>query len=511
MKRVILLILDGWGYRAETSHNAVLLSDPINLDRIQQVAPHILIGASGESVGLPAGQMGNSEVGHTNIGAGRVVYQDLLKITKAFEDDSVRNIQELQDFFKKAGKGGRLHLLGLLSDGGVHSHISHFKGVAKLAKSMGVKDIFIHALTDGRDTPPNSAVGYVEDLEKWLKENNTGCLSDICGRFYGMDRDKHWERIEESYQLLRNGIVDGACNETNSLSDALRDSYSKGITDEFIEPTKLSGVDGRVKDGDSLIFMNFRSDRVREMLAAFYADNFDSFNRGAKPAINIITMTEYDESIAVPVIFRKEELIDTLGEVLSKHGLRQLRIAETEKYAHVTFFFNGGREESFEGERRILVPSPRDVATYDLKPEMSIANVVDKFRKAFYDDDLDVVIMNFANPDMVGHTGVELAAIDACKIVDVMVGSVANLADEMDAVLIITADHGNSEEMWDEAHNQPHTAHTTNPVPLIIYNYKCQFIKDSGKLADIAPTILAILGLPVPQAMTGDILVKPFS
>ena len=498
-KKVILLILDGWGYRASGVHNAIKISNPENFNRLMATDPHTLIGASGSYVGLPDGQMGNSEVGHTNIGAGRVVYQDLLRITRTFENGGAKKIPMLGSFL---GGAKRLHLVGLMSDGGVHSHIEHFKGMIGLAKDSGIQEIYIHALTDGRDTPPNSGLGYIKELESFMASTNAGKIAAVYGRFYAMDRDKRWDRVQKAYEVMRGG---GSTAET--AQQAVQNSYDAEITDEFIVPVRINGVDGAIKDGDSIIFMNFRSDRMREIMSVFYNTVFDGFNRGPKPDVNIITMTEYDETMPAGAIFPSESLVNILSEVVSKAGLKQLRIAETEKYAHVTFFFNGGREEPFDGEERILVPSPREVATYDLKPEMSVSEVDRRFEERFKKGDLDLVIMNFANPDMVGHTGVEEAAVKACKAVDEMLGKVVKVADEMGAVLIVTADHGNSEEMWDEVHNQPHTAHTTNPVPLIIHNYPCTIVVKDGKLADIAPTILKIMGIDVPQEMSGDILI----
>ncbi|MDR2870737.1 MAG: 2,3-bisphosphoglycerate-independent phosphoglycerate mutase [Deferribacteraceae bacterium] len=498
-KKVILLILDGWGYREASEHNAIKLAQPANFNRLLQNDPNLLIGASSAAVGLPDGQMGNSEVGHTNIGAGRVVYQDLLRITRAFENGST----ELDSLKAWLGKSKRLHLLGLMSDGGVHSHINHYKGMLSLAKSAGVKEVYIHALTDGRDTPPNSALGYVTELETWMAKEGIGKVADVCGRYYAMDRDKRWDRVQQGYEMLRYGKA----AEADSAQKAIQASYDAGVVDEFIKPVIVKGVDGAICDGDSLIFMNFRSDRMREILSVFYKDNFDGFDRGAKPAVDMRTMTEYDETMPVEAIFKSESLHNILGEVIANAGLKQLRIAETEKYAHVTFFFNGGREEPFAGEERILVPSPREVATYDLKPSMSVGEVAERFEERFRKGDLDLVIMNFANPDMVGHTGIEAAAIEACKKVDEMLGKVIKVADDMGAVLIVTADHGNSEEMWDAKHNQPHTAHTTNPVSLVIHNYPCKIAMKQGKLADIAPTILTIMGVPVPKEMTGEVLI----
>jgi 2,3-bisphosphoglycerate-independent phosphoglycerate mutase len=504
MEKVILLILDGWGYREERAHNAILLSNPVNYNRLLQTDPNILLDAGGEEVGLPAGQMGNSEVGHTNIGAGRIVYQDLVKVTKAFDSGKAQETAVFKDFIKSVtASTGRLHLIGLLSDGGVHSHINHFKSAINAANKLGVGEVFVHVITDGRDTPPNSGLGYVSELWEWLKANKVGRIADVSGRYYAMDRDKRWDRVEVAFNTIRNGKGSIAADPVAAINA----SYAASVTDEFINPVRIAGVDGTINDGDGLFFMNFRADRMREILSAFYLDEFSGFERGGKPNLKILTLTEYDETLKVPALFPPEELHNILGEVVSGKGLKQLRIAETEKYAHVTYFFNGGREEPFPYEERIMIPSPRDVATYDLRPEMSIREVADNFLKRYSEGDLTLAVMNFANPDMVGHTGVESAAITACKAVDEMIGKVIAAADEKGAALFITADHGNSEQMWDDIHDQPHTAHTTNPVRLIMHNTSFKFIKERGKLADIAPTILTVLGIDIPADMTGDVLI----
>lgn len=500
-QKVILLILDGWGYRTDTEHNAVLESNPINFKSLMQADKWTLIDASEERVGLPSGQMGNSEVGHTNIGAGRIVYQDLLRISNDIKSGGAKNNPVIKKLMEDTRNGsGRLHLLGLVSDGGVHSHIEHFKGICLIAKEYGIKEVYIHAFTDGRDTPPNSGLGYITDLDNFLKENNAGKIADITGRFYAMDRDKRWDRVEKAWNLLRNGI--GESEAANPI-DAMKSSEE---TDEFVKPVKITGVDGTLKDGDNVFMMNFRADRVREIVSIMIHDNFDGFDRGAKPKLNVVTMTEYEKSFGLPIAYPPEDLVNILGEVISSSGLKQLRIAETEKYAHVTYFFNGGREEPFKNEERALIASPRDVATYDLKPQMSVYEVESKFEELFRKGDIDVVIMNFANPDMVGHTGVEEAAVNACKAVDECLGKVMQTARDMNAVLFVTADHGNSEQMWDYENNQPHTAHTLNPVVFAVYNYKGNLNGTHGKLADIAPTILKVLSIAQPKEMTGESL-----
>lgn len=500
-QKVILLILDGWGYRTDTDHNAVSSADPVNFKSLMQDNKWTLIDASEERVGLPAGQMGNSEVGHTNIGAGRIVYQDLLRISNDIKSGGAKNNPVIKKLMEDTKNGsGRLHLLGLVSDGGVHSHIEHFKGICLIAKEYGIKEVYIHAFTDGRDTPPNSGLGYITDLDNFLKENNAGQISDITGRFYAMDRDKRWDRVEKAWNLLRNGI--GESEAANPI-DAMKAGEE---TDEFVKPVKITGVDGTLKDGDNVFMMNFRADRVRELVSIMIHDNFDGFDRGAKPKLNVVTMTEYEKSFGLPIAYPPEDLVNILGEVISSSGLKQLRIAETEKYAHVTYFFNGGREEPFKNEERALIASPRDVATYDLKPQMSVYEVESKFEELFRKGDIDVVIMNFANPDMVGHTGVEEAATNACRAVDECLGKVMQTAHDINAVLFVTADHGNSEQMWDYENNQPHTAHTLNPVVFAVYNYKGNLNGTHGKLADIAPTILKVLNIAQPKEMTGESL-----
>lgn len=501
-KKIILLILDGYGYRTEKEHNAVLIAGAKNFGSLLHEGKWTLLNASEESVGLPKGQMGNSEVGHTNIGAGRVVFQDFLKISNDIKYGGAaknRNIITFMDEVKNSS--GRLHLMGLVSDGGVHSHIDHFKGMALIAKSMGIKEVYIHAFTDGRDTPPNSGLSFITELDEWLKKNDAGQISDIVGRYYAMDRDKRWDRVEKAWKLIRNGHGD---SEADTPQDAMKKSAE---TDEFLKPVKIKGVDGRLKDGDGVFMMNFRADRMRELAGVMLEGDFNGFARGPKPDLKLFTLTEYDKSFGVPVAYPPEDLTDIFGEVVSRRGLRQLRIAETEKYAHVTYFFNGGREEPFQGEERALIPSPRDVATYDLKPEMSVAEVEARFEEIFRKGETDIVIMNFANPDMVGHTGVEEAAVKACQAVDDCLGKVMKTAVDEGSVLLVTADHGNSELMWDYENNQPHTAHTLNPVVFAIYNAGDLKLKNiRGKLADIAPTMLDILGIERPRLMTGTSL-----
>lgn len=504
MKKVILLILDGWGHRESEEHNAVKLCHPINFNYIMKKYPHSLINASEEFVGLPEGQMGNSEVGHTNIGAGRVVYQDLVRIKKSLDNGEIKNNTNLNAFVNSIKEsGGAVHFFGLLSDGGVHSHIDHLKSLLSIFKNLGIKKAYIHPFMDGRDTPPTMGKSYLEDLETYIKKIEFGKIGTVIGRYYAMDRDKRWERVEKAY----NALVFCKGDRFDSAVEACQHAYDKGETDEFISPKIIGDFDG-IKDNDGIFFFNFRADRAREITRAFIQKDFNFFEVKKFSNLPYITITEYDSTFNLPFIFEPEEIKNSLGEYISKLGYKQLRIAETEKYPHVTFFFNGGLEKEFEGEQRILVPSPKDVPTYDLKPEMSVEEVVDKFIESFKKNNFDLVVMNFANPDMVGHTGVESAAISACKKVDEQLGRVVKFAEENGIALIVTADHGNSEEMWDYKNNQPHTAHTTNLVPFVICNHDCTIdMGKTGKLADIAPTILKIMGLPIPEEMTGEVLI----
>lgn len=500
-QKLILLILDGWGLRDDADNNAVKISGAPNFYKLLETCPHTKLNASEEDVGLPKGQMGNSEVGHTNIGAGRIVYQDFLKITKAVETGDIENIKNVKDFFSGIkDSDGNVHFFGLLSDGGVHSHIKHLKGLIRAAKNAGVNQAYIHAFMDGRDTPPKSGKGYMEDLVSFLDEFGYGKVATVSGRYYPMDRDQRWERTKLGYDAVRNGI---GLNAPDAVT-AVQSGYDRGETDEFIKPTVIDGVNGNVKDGDGIFFFNFRADRARQLTRAFITDDFSGFDRGDKPDVKFITMTFYDSSFSSKIAFEPQVLKNILGEVLSRHGLKQLRIAETEKYAHVTYFFNGGEEKVFEGEKRALIESPKDVATYDQKPSMSVYEVTERFRKEI--SDVDVAVMNFANPDMVGHSGILEAAVEACKAVDECLGEVIRIADEHNAVLCVTADHGNAEQMKDLKTGQPHTAHTLNPVPFIIYNRKCRLTEKTGKLADIAPTVLELLGIRQPAEMTGKSL-----
>lgn len=503
---VMLIIMDGFGLGdADDPTNAVEQSHPKNITELMKDYPTTEIMASGMAVGLPDGQMGNSEVGHLNLGAGRIVYQDLTRITKDIQDGTFYKKEVLVKLYNSA-KGGRLHLIGLLSDGGVHSHIDHIKASIKGAKDAGVRDVYIHALLDGRDVPPRSARQYIEELENFMAEIKYGKIATISGRFYGMDRDNRWQRVQKAYEA----IVDGNGVLSNSAIEAIDYAYERGETDEFVVPTVIDR-DGQIQSGDSVLFCNFRPDRARELTKALVVEDFDGFERPkGKLDIYMASMTKYEDSLPVDIVYTKEVLKDTLGQYLSDRGLTQLRIAETEKYAHVTYFFNGGEEEPFVGEDRILVPSPK-VATYDLQPEMSAYEVTDKVVAAIQEQKYDMIILNFANPDMVGHTGVFEAAKKAILVVDACVGRIVNEILAVNGQALITADHGNADIMVDHTTEIPHTAHTTNPVPLILVsnNYDEIGLAKDGKLCDIAPTMLDLAGLEIPKAMTGhSLLIK---
>ncbi len=504
-KPLMLMILDGWGINPDPANNAVAMASTPNLDALREQFPHTQILTSGMAVGLPDGQMGNSEVGHLNLGAGRIVYQDLTRITKSIADGDFFSNPVLLDCIAKLKQtGGRLHLAGLLSDGGVHSHSSHLYALLELAKQNGIAETFVHALLDGRDTPPQSAVHYLQELEQKLAEIRTGRIATIIGRFYAMDRDNRWERVEQAY----NAIVLGQGEQAATALEAINASYANGVTDEFVLPTVI-GEPTEIKDGDAVIFFNFRSDRAREITRTLTFEQFDGFTRQRVPKLtSYVCMTEYDATFGLPIAFAQEELKNILGDLISKAGLRQLRIAETEKYAHVTFFFNGGVEEPFNNEDRALIPSPQDVKTYDQKPEMSAHLVTDELLKRLDQGIYDLIIINYANCDMVGHTGILPAAIKAVEAVDKSVGRVAAKIRELGGTLLITADHGNAEQMMDE-NGEPHTAHTCNPVWLIMVDdgRKGLKLREGGKLADIAPTMLKLLGMEQPVEMTGESLV----
>jgi len=495
---LILIVLDGFGCRKDSEWNAIAQADTPRFHDLWHGSSWTTLEASGLSVGLPEGQMGNSEVGHLNIGAGRIVDQDIVRISKAIGRHEVS---------LPAVRGKNVHLVGLLSDGGVHSLQSHLHGLIDVAIREGAKNVYVHAIFDGRDTPPKSAEKYLDDLVAFLAHRPNAHLATIIGRYFTMDRDKRWERVQRGYDLMTLGVG----TETKDPLETVRRFYEQGVTDEFMEPisvlTSEGAHEGRVEDGDALIFFNFRADRMRQIVTSFKDADFNGFTRAVTPRADIITMNQYREDFGLPVIFPPTAVRNNLGEVLSRNGLTQLRIAETEKYAHVTFFFNGGSDTQFEGEQRILVPSPK-VATYDLKPEMSVFEVVDKVIPVIEERQVDVVIMNIANPDMVGHTGVMKAAIEAVHDTDVAVDRILTAVEKVDGIALITADHGNCELMFDPKTNQPHTAHTTNPVPLIVFDKKKRYaLGGPGSLENVAPTILTILGLEQPAEMTARSLV----
>ena len=500
-KPLVLMILDGFGI-APVEGNAIAAANKPNLDKIFAENPHTQIGASGMDVGLPDGQMGNSEVGHTNIGAGRIVYQELTRITKSAQDGDMDKNEALLKAMNNAKDNGKaLHFMGLLSDGGVHSHNSHLYALLEMAKRVGVEKVFVHCFMDGRDVPPSSGKDYVADLLKKLDEIGVGKVATVMGRYYAMDRDNRWERVEKAYAAM----VYGEGEQADCPLCAMQNSYDKEVTDEFVVPTVVKGAEP-ISEGDSVIFYNFRPDRAREITRTLVDPDFTGFERkkGFFP-LTYVCMTQYDATMPnVEVAYKPESLVNTFGEYISNKGLTQLRIAETEKYAHVTFFFNGGVEKQYPGEDRILVKSPA-VATYDLQPEMSAYEVTDKMVEAVKSGKYDALILNYANCDMVGHTGVFEAAVKAVEAVDTCVGRVVEAVKEMGGCVLLTADHGNADKMVDED-GTPFTAHTTNPVPFCVINHPCQ-LREGGRLADIAPTMLKVLGLEQPAEMTGESII----
>ncbi len=503
-KLTMLMILDGFGDNTNTDGNAIKLAKKPNIDRLMKKYPNTEIYTSGLQVGLPEGQMGNSEVGHTNIGAGRIVYQELTRITKSIEDGDFFSNPEFIGAIENCKKhNSKLHILGLVSDGGVHSHNRHLYGLLEMAKRRDFENVYVHCFLDGRDTPPASAEGYIIKLEEKMKEKNVGKIASLSGRFYAMDRDKRWERVQKCY----NALVNGEGIKAGSSVKAIEDSYQKEVFDEFVEPTIIcNGEDpiAKIEENDSVIFFNFRPDRAREITRALVDSEFDGFETKKDLNLYYVCFTNYDETMPnVHIAFNKESLSNTYGEYISKLGYTQLRIAETEKYAHVTFFFNGGEEKQYTGEDRILVPSPK-VETYDMKPEMSAYEVTDKVIEAIKSDKYDSIILNYANTDMVGHTGSLESAIRAVEAVDECVGKVVSLVEEKQGNLIITADHGNAEQMIDYKTGEPHTAHTTNPVPIILVTQDTTLkLKSGGKLADLAPTMLDLMNLNKPEEMDG--------
>lgn len=506
---LVLVILDGWGLTEKEEGNAIAKATTPNMDRLLENYPSTVLTCSGEDVGLPDGQMGNSEVGHLNLGAGRVVFQELTRISRAVKDGSFYNNDVLLNAVEHVReKGTAMHLMGLLSDGGVHSHIKHLYALLELARDQGIKNVFIHAFLDGRDVPPDNAMEYINALEDKMHKMETGAIATVMGRYYAMDRDRRWDRTEKAYRAM----VLGEGIEVKSAAEAVKKGYSREETDEFIKPSVVLNENGKpvagIRDGDAVIFYNFRPDRARQITRAFVDEEFDGFTRpGDRPRVHFVCMTQYDKGIKAPVAYKPHVLVNTLGEVLSYHNLKQLRLAETEKYAHVTFFFNGGVEHPNPGEERILIPSPK-VATYDLQPEMSAYEVTETFQKQLAGDKYQVIIMNYANPDMVGHTGVMDAAVRAVEVVDECIGKVVESTLSKDGTVIITADHGNAEVMQDES-GEPHTAHTTDPVPFILVGPGSNSVKlRPGRLEDVAPTMLQLLGIPQPEEMTGQSLIE---
>ena len=495
------MILDGFGI-APAEGNAIAAAKKPNLDKIFAENPHTQIGASGLDVGLPDGQMGNSEVGHTNIGAGRIVYQELTRITKSAQEGDMDKNPALLKAMENAKENGKaLHLMGLLSDGGVHSHNTHLYALLEMAKRQGLEKVFVHCFMDGRDVPPSSGKDYVKELMEKLDEIGVGKIATVMGRYYAMDRDNRWERVEKAYAAM----VYGEGLEADCPLCAMQNSYDNDVTDEFVVPTVVKGAQP-IEAGDSVIFYNFRPDRAREITRTLVDPDFTGFERkkGFFP-LTYVCMTQYDATMPnVEVAYKPESLVNTFGEYISNKGLTQLRIAETEKYAHVTFFFNGGVEKQYPGEDRILVKSPA-VATYDLQPEMSAYEVTDKMVEAVKSGKYDALILNYANCDMVGHTGVFEAAVKAVEAVDTCVGRVVEAVKEMGGCVLLTADHGNADKMVD-TDGEPFTAHTTNPVPFCVINHPCQ-LREGGRLADIAPTMLKVLCLPQPAEMTGESII----
>ncbi|WP_111415290.1 2,3-bisphosphoglycerate-independent phosphoglycerate mutase [Billgrantia lactosivorans] len=512
---VALIILDGYGHNPDPTDNAVAAAHTPNMDRLWQQRPHALLHTDGKYVGLPEGQMGNSEVGHMNLGAGRVVYQELTRISKAIEDGDLDVIAALTDAIDAAVAADRaVHLLGLLSPGGVHSHEDHILAMAELAARRGAQRIYVHAFLDGRDTAPRSALASLERTNARLSElvgADNGFVASIIGRYFAMDRDNRWDRVEKAYRLLTEGVGEF---EATSAEQGLRDAYERGENDEFVSATVIQAdhVHATIADGDAAIFMNFRADRARELTRAFVEDDFSGFPRRLRPALaggSLVTLTQYAADIPAPAAFPPADLHNTLGEVMERRGLTQLRIAETEKYAHVTFFFSGGREAEFEGETRVLVPSPQDVKTYDEKPEMSAVEVTDRLVEAIDAGHYDLIVCNYANGDMVGHTGDFDAAVKAIEAVDACVGRVVEAIERAGGACLITADHGNAEQMVNPDTGVAQTAHTTFEVPLIYVGPRPVRLLDDGRLCDIAPTLLSMMDQPIPEEMTGRVLIEP--
>ncbi|MBI5406620.1 MAG: 2,3-bisphosphoglycerate-independent phosphoglycerate mutase [Nitrospirae bacterium] len=509
LRPVVLIILDGWGINPRTEGNAIALASPPVYNALLREYPNTTLDASGESVGLPEGQMGNSEVGHLNIGAGRVVYQDLTRIDKSIQDGEFQRNPILLGCMQKTREAsGRLHLMGLLSDGGVHSHIHHLFSLIDMAKRQGVHEVYIHAFLDGRDTPPQSGAGYLRSLQDYLKEKGTGKIATVSGRYYAMDRDNRWERIEKAYHA----IVAGEGMIATDPAAAIEESYAAGVTDEFVLPTVITDPSGSplatIRNGDGCLFFNFRADRARELTAALTSSEFSKFPRKVFPSLaDFASLKRYDEAMPLPAAFSATRLESLFGEVISKAGIRQFRIAETEKYAHVTYFFNGGEERPFPGEDRFLIPSPKEVATYDQKPEMSAYQVTEELERRIRSREYGFILVNYANPDMIGHTGVLAAALSAVGVIDECLGRVLSAVNDVAGVACITSDHGDIEQMIEYDTGKPHTAHTTNLVPFIVTQKGLHLRQGPGIFADVAPTLLDLMGIEQPAEMTGRSLI----
>lgn len=505
---LLLAILDGWGMGTESATtNAIHVASTPNMDKWLAEYPNTTLTAHGQDVGLPDGQMGNSEVGHLNIGAGRTVYQDYSRINLALESGEFFGNKVLNQAMDSAKNNDKaLHLMGLVSDGGVHSHLKHLVGLVEMASRIGLKKVFIHAFMDGRDTPPRSGSNYMKQLQDELKRIGLGKVATVSGRYYAMDRDNHWERVDLAWQALTNGQGLPATDPVLAVEAA----YERDESDEFIKPTVILDQEkqplAQINNNDSVVFFNFRADRARQLTTAFTNPDFNGFSTESRPSLAYFTtMTVYDKEFDLPAAFPKMNLEHILGEEISLHGLRQLRIAETEKYAHVTFFFNGGREAPYDNEDRVLIPSPREVSTYDLKPEMSAFQVTEELLKKIAENHYDLIVLNFANGDMVGHSGIMAAAVKACEAVDTCIGTLVKAIKDLDGTVLITADHGNAEQMCDPETGVSFTAHTANPVPLLLLDkqHRTSTLAEGGALRDIAPTVLELLGLPIPKEMDG--------